>query len=111
MKRAELFARLSELHEQTAAVCAELARVEEHDERMATPAGYVDQTTSPLGKRAHLAACRAGLPHRAIGKKRIARLEDVERWMVANDKPRRRKPTLTAGIDLAAVFDAPEAAQ
>lgn len=104
-RKAELLHRRAELHRQLAAVDEELAREEEHEARRRAPTGWVDQSTSPLGKRAHLEACRAGLPHKAVGKRRLARLEDVERWMEAHDKPRRRvvEPT-ESGVDLAAAF-------
>lgn len=44
--------------------------------------GYVDQTTSPLGRRRHIAAIRSGaLPGVRVGRRYVAREEDVARYV------------------------------
>ncbi len=51
----------------------------------APESGYVDQNTSPLGKRAHLQAVRDGrLPGRKVGKKVLVRLEDMNAYVASH---------------------------
>lgn len=44
--------------------------------------GFIDQSASPLGRRRHIAAIRSGaLPGIQVGRRYLARREDVERFV------------------------------
>lgn len=44
--------------------------------------GFIDQTGSPLGRRRHIAAIRSGaLPGIQVGRRYLARHDDVERFI------------------------------
>ena len=101
MTRAELLLRRAELLDEMAQTDRALADLEARAERQTPASGWVNQSTSPLGRRAHLAACRGGLPHRALGKRRLVRVDDLDRWLAAHDTPRRRPAPVD---DLAAAF-------
>ena len=46
------------------------------------PGTYVDQSTSPLGRRRHIAAIRSGkLPGTRVGRQYLARAADVEAFV------------------------------
>jgi hypothetical protein len=65
--------------------------------------GYVDQSVSPLGRRRHIAAIRSGnLPGVRIGRRYLARQDDVERFM-ATDGKRSRAVATTPEHDLDAL--------
>jgi cell division septation protein DedD len=47
--------------------------------------GYVDQSTSPLGRRRHIAAVRASrLPGIRVGRRYLARREDVDAYVASS---------------------------
>jgi hypothetical protein len=46
--------------------------------------GFVDQSTSPLGRRRHIEAVRSGrLPGRRLGRRYIAKTSDVEAYIAS----------------------------
>lgn len=110
MKRAELFARLAELHEQSAAVCAEIARVEEREARV-SPTGWISQRESPIGRRAHLALWRrlrddGSDGAKAAGKARLIRADIFDASLSSARRPTRRE---AVRVDLAAAFGVADA--
>lgn len=51
--------------------------------------GFIDQAGSPLGRRRHIEAVRSGvLPGVRIGRRYLARREDVERFVGAGSSSR-----------------------
>ena len=57
---------------------------------------WLDQHSSPLGKRKHLQLCRDGeLKARAVGKLRLVRREDLDTYLDAHPQ-RVREPELVA---------------
>ena len=58
---------------------------------------WVDQASSPLGARKHCAAIRSGkLPGARVGRRWLARREDVDRYLT---EPRPRKPRKASAVD------------
>lgn len=100
--RATILRSRADALEVVAACDRELAELEAHAETTAPPAGYIDQTTSPLGRRKHLAACRDGLAHKSLGKQRLVRVEDLEQWIANQHRPKQPPSPAT---NLAQVFD------
>ena len=52
------------------------------DQLLTGEVGYVDQVSSPLGRRNHINAIRRGvLPGKQIGRRWLARIQDVEGYI------------------------------
>jgi len=65
--------------------------------------GYLDQSTSPLGRRRHIAAVRSGrLPGIRIGRRYLARSEDVDAYVARAPATRDSSRILHPVDDLAA---------
>lgn len=79
---------LSVLAQQIAEMVA--ARVVNHLRATELP-GYVDQSASPLGRRRHIAAVRNGsLPGIRVGRRYLARHEDVDAYVARRSTTKER---------------------
>ena len=95
--------RLADAQREQAAALADLAA---SFEAVDSSAGdYVDQTSSPLGRRAHLAAVREGrLPGRKVGKKVLVTVEAMRAYVEAH--PARKVEPSAPANDIDADLDA-----
>jgi sugar-specific transcriptional regulator TrmB len=106
--RVALLHRRAELQRELAAVDVELAQLEDRADRANSPAGWISQRSSPLGKRGHLALWRrlravTAEGVRAVGKLRLIRADVFDVALKAADATRRRAPPAPSA-NLAAVF-------
>jgi hypothetical protein len=71
------------------------------DELRASDDEWLDQKSSPLGARRHCAAIRSGeLPGRRIGRRYLAKRDDVEAYVKQQaKKPRKAKADDDADLD------------